>query len=162
MYYTKQELSDNINDILKNKNIEINFLSKNVNETKWLAFNISKMLKKNDIVVLNGELGSGKTAFMQGVSKFFNLEDQICSPTFTIVNEYSTPLGYPIYHFDVYRLENEIDFIDQIGTDYFQNGICFIEWGNIIKKILPENTIYIDIAKDKEEYDTRHIHIWRK
>ncbi len=162
MYYTKQELSNNINDILKNKNIEINFLSKNVNETKWLAFNISKMLKKNDIVVLNGELGSGKTAFMQGVSKFFNLEDQICSPTFTIVNEYSTPLGYPIYHFDVYRLENEIDFIDQIGTDYFQNGICFIEWGNIIKKILPENTIYIDIAKDKEEYDTRHIHIWRK
>ena len=162
MYYTKQELSNNINDILKNKNIEINFLSKNVNETKWLAFNISKMLKKNDIVVLNGELGSGKTAFMQGVSKFFNLEDQICSPTFTIVNEYSTPLGYPIYHFDVYRLENEIDFIDQIGTDYFQNGIWFIEWGNIIKKILPENTIYIDIAKDKEEYDTRHIHIWRK
>ena len=162
MYYTKQELSNNINDILKNKNIEINFLSKNVNETKWLAFNISKMLKKNDIVVLNGELGSGKTAFMQGVSKFFNLEDQICSPTYTIVNEYSTPLGYPIYHFDVYRLENEIDFIDQIGTDYFQNGICFIEWGNIIKKILPENTIYIDIAKDKEEYDTRHIHIWRK
>lgn len=162
MYYTKQELSNNINDILKNKNIEINFLSKNVNETKWLAFNISKMLKKNDIVVLNGELGSGKTAFMQGVSKFFNLEDQVCSPTFTIVNEYSTPLGYPIYHFDVYRLENEIDFIDQIGTDYFQNGICFIEWGNIIKKILPENTIYIDIAKDKEEYDTRHIHIWRK
>lgn len=162
MLYTKSNLNNYINDILNQQNIDFTFLSKNEDDTKFLAYSISKELKKSDIIVLNGELGSGKTAFMYGIANYFNIEDQICSPTFTIVNEYITKKNEYIYHFDVYRLEDEIEFIEQIGTDYFQNGICFIEWGNIIKNILPKNTIYIDIKKDEKEYDTRHIHIWRK
>ena len=155
----------NLNDLnlLLNKGkIDFKFLSKSEDDTKNLALTIAKNLNNNDIIVLNGELGSGKTCFMQGVAKYFDIEKQICSPTFTIVNEYLTKNNQNIYHFDVYRLEDETDFIDGIGTDYFDNGICFIEWGNIIKKILPKRTIYIDFEKDENEYNTRYIHIWRK
>ena len=144
-----------------NKEIDLTFLSKNVDETKKLAYTISKKLNKQDIIVLNGELGSGKTSFIQGVAKYFDIEDQICSPTFTIVNEYTAKNNLHIFHFDVYRLENEDEFLDQIGTDYFENGICFIEWGNIIQNILPKNTIFIDISKDEEDINKRYFHIWR-
>lgn len=162
MLFTKNDLNENFSNILIEKQIDFKYISKNENDTKLLARNISKVLKKSNVVVLNGELGSGKTAFMYGVANYFNIEDQICSPTFTIVNEYTTKNNINIYHFDVYRLDDDIEFSEQIGTDYFQNGICFIEWGNIIKNILPKDTIYIDIQKDEKEYDTRHIHVWRK
>ena len=162
MIYTNNNLSNHIDNLLNHPHIDFNFLSKNEDDTKFLADLISNKIKKSDIIVLNGELGSGKTAFMHGVAKHFNIEDQICSPTFTIVNEYTNKNNDYIYHFDVYRLEDEIEFIEQIGTHYFENGICFIEWGEIIKNILPKNTIYVDIKKDENEYETRHIHVWRK
>lgn len=164
MKITKDYLLKNPNffsNILANNKIDIEFLSLSEEDTKFLAFEISKNLKKEDILVLNGELGSGKTAFMYGVANYFNIENEISSPTFTIVNEYTSNETVNIYHFDVYRLEDESEFLDQIGTEYFENGISFIEWGNIISSILPKRTIYLDITKDDKEYDTRHIHIWR-
>ena len=127
MEYTNNDLNK-IQEILKNNNFSFNYLSKNEDDTKILAYAICKNLKNSDIIVLNGELGSGKTSFMQGVAKYFNIEDQICSPTFTIVNEYTTKNNKNIFHFDVYRLSDETEFLDQIGTDYFINGISFIEW----------------------------------
>lgn len=117
-----------------------------MNDTLDLSYEFAKYLKKTDIAVLNGELGSGKTVFMQGIAKYFGIENEVSSPTFTIVNEYITN-DVNIYHFDVYRIDNEYQFIDTIGTEYFENGISIIEWGNIIKNILPKNTIYIDIFK---------------
>ena len=66
-----------------------------------------------------------------------------------------------IFHFDVYRIEDSVDFEDSIGTEYFSNGICIIEWGNIIKEILPKNTVFIDIKKDETDDNTRHFNIWR-
>lgn len=164
MEITKDYLKNNHNffsNIFKNNQIDLNFLSLSEDDTKFLAHEISKCLKKEDIVVLNGELGSGKTAFMRGVAKYFHIENEISSPTFTIVNEYISNENVNIYHFDVYRLEDETEFLDQIGTEYFENGISFIEWGNIISNILPKRTITIDITKNEQEYDIRHIHIWR-
>ncbi len=149
-------------ELINNDKFDFNYLSKNENDTQDLAFSLCKFLKNSDIIVLNGELGSGKTSFMQGVAKYFNIQDQICSPTFTIVNEYTTSKHQNIFHFDVYRLNDEIEFLDQIGTDYFSKGISFIEWGDIIQNILPKNTIHIDISKDLNESNTRHIHIWRQ
>ncbi len=83
------------------------------------AKNFAKTLNKNDIIVLNGELGCGKTKFTQGILEFFGLEDEISSPTFTIVNEYIND-KISIYHFDVYRLNNEDDFYDIGGEEYFK------------------------------------------
>ncbi len=142
-----------------NENInELTYISNNVNDTTDLSYVFAKYLKLTDVVVLNGELGSGKTVFMQGIARYFGIENEVSSPTFTIVNEY-TSNDINIYHFDVYRLQDEYQFMDTIGTEYFENGISIIEWGDIIKNILPKNTIYIDITKIED--NSRKIHIRR-
>ena len=92
-------------------------------------------------------------------SRFFNIKEDISSPTFTIVNEYNAK-NINIYHFDVYRLSDVDDFVETIGTDYFGNGVSLIEWGNMIDEILPRNTIHIDFIKNKD--DSRSITVWRK
>lgn len=107
-----------------------------------------------------GDLGTGKTKFTQGILEFFNLADEISSPTFTIVNEYKND-DISIYHFDVYRLNNPNDFFDIGGDEYFGNGICIIEWGEIINSILPPNTIFVNLKKDNLEPNKRIISIER-
>ena len=118
------------------------YISNSENETKQIGRKIAETLKKGDVVVLTGELGSGKTKFTEGVLQYFGLEDEISSPTFTIVNEYSNNNG-TIYHFDVYRLEDEDEFYAIGGTEYFSSGICIIEWGELIENILPDSYIKI-------------------
>lgn len=134
-------------------------------ETLKVAKEFASTLNAQDIVVLSGELGAGKTRFMYGIAEFFNIQNLICSPTFTIVNEYSLPKEINkiknIYHFDVYRIQSAMDFTDSIGTDYFASGLCIIEWGENIKEILPSNTIYITITKDNENENKRIIQITR-
>ena len=78
--------------------------------------------------------GSGKTKFVQGILEYFGLENEISSPTFTIVNEY-TNSDINIYHFDVYRLADVDEFYAMGGEEYFENGICLIEWGEMIESI---------------------------
>ena len=130
------------------------YTSNSENQTLNIAKEFASTLRPNDIVVLSGELGAGKTKFMYGLAEFFNIQNLVCSPTFTIVNEYTLPKEINkisnIYHFDVYRIQDSMDFVDSIGTDYFSNGLCILEWGENIKDILPENTIYIKIEKDVE------------
>ena len=87
------------------------FTSNNESETKSFAKKLASKLQVGDIIVLSGELGSGKTKFTEGILSYFNLENEISSPTFTIVNEYLTPT-IPIYHFDVYRLEDSDELFD--------------------------------------------------
>lgn len=146
-------------DLLKEK-FNYTYISKNESQTKELAKYIASKIKKGDILALNGELGAGKTTFMQGIANFFNIEDKISSPTFTIVNEYSVNNDLNIYHFDVYRITDCDEFEDTIGTEYFENGISIIEWADIIKDILPNYTIHIDILKSGADNE-RILKIWR-
>ena len=134
------------------------FISKNEQDTINFAKNFAKNLKAGDIIVLSGELGSGKTKFVQGVLKHFNLEDEISSPTFTIVNEYLAE-DINIYHFDVYRLEDEDEFYAMGGDEYFSKGICLIEWGEIIEDILPKPYTKIIFSKDDDNMDFRKLEI---
>lgn len=90
--------------------------------------------------------------------EFFNLDDEISSPTFTIVNEYKNK-DISIFHFDVYRLNNENDFFDIGGDEYFGKGLCIIEWGEIIKSALPPDAIYISFERTAENEDERIITI---
>lgn len=135
----------------------LKFISNNEDETKAIGFNLASKLNKKDIVILTGDLGSGKTKFTEGFLSYFGLEDEISSPTFTIVNEYSKN-DINIYHFDVYRLEDLDEFYAIGGTDYFDNGICLIEWGELIEPILSKY-IEINISKDSENENIRYITI---
>ncbi len=127
-------------------------------ETKNVARDIASKIDKNAVIVLSGELGAGKTKFTEGFLSYFGLEKEISSPTFTIVNEYKNN-KISIYHFDVYRLSDVDEFYAIGGEEYFSKGICIIEWGEIIKDILPKDCIKINIEKDKNEFDKRIIKI---
>lgn len=146
---------------LKDFNFEYTLISNSIDDTYKISKIISKNLDKFNIINLNGELGAGKTAFMQGIAKYFKIEDQVSSPTFTIVNEYDLKDNKKIFHFDVYRLEDSDEFLECIGTDYFENGFCIFEWGNIIRDILPKSTLNIDISKDDSDDNKRIFKIWR-
>ncbi len=130
------------------------YVSKSENDTINFAYNLAKLLKKGDILVLTGDLGSGKTKFTQGILKYFELEDEISSPTFTIVNEYHKN-STNIYHFDVYRLSDSDEFYAIGGDEYLNNGICIIEWGEIIEDILPKDYVKIKFTKDSQNEDNR-------
>lgn len=159
---TYNTLEDNIENLLvNNKDLNYTYISNSKEDTIRLGEIFGKYLSPENIIVLNGDLGSGKTVFVSGIAKYFKISNEVSSPTFNIVNEYITK-NFPIYHFDVYRLENEDEFLLDIGTDYFSNGACIIEWGNIISGVLPKNSIFIDISKDINDQNKRHFNIWRK
>ena len=132
--------------------------SKSENDTKKLAIKMASMLKKGDLIVLCGELGSGKTKFTEGFLTYFGLENEISSPTFTIVNEYKKD-DIKIYHFDVYRLEDSSEFYAIGGDEYFENGICLIEWGELIEDALPNEYIKIDFSRDDSNENERILNI---
>ena len=134
------------------------FTSHSESETMDLAFNLASKLHVGDVVVLTGGLGSGKTKFTEGFLKYFNLDKEISSPTFTIVNEYKNN-DINIYHFDVYRLSDSDEFYAIGGEEYFSTGICLIEWGEIIKDVLPENYIHITFEKSPADENIRYIKI---
>lgn len=130
-------------------------------ETKKVARDIAQKIGKTGVIVLDGELGAGKTKFTEGFLSYFGLENEISSPTFTIVNEYKNEKAN-IYHFDVYRLEDVEEFYAIGGEEYFSKGICIIEWGEIIKEALPEHYKKIEIKKDEENFEKRILTIEEK
>ena len=123
-------------------------------DTVKIAKILANFLKNGDTVVLTGELGAGKTKFTEGFLSYYNLQDEISSPTFNIVNEYKTPFS-TIYHFDVYRLFDVDEFYAIGGEEYFDKGICLIEWGEQIEDALPLEYIKITLKKNDENENTR-------
>lgn len=136
------------------------YISQNENDTINFACKLASYLQNGDIIILSGDLGSGKTKFTQGILKFFSLDSEISSPTFTIVNEYNAPNNTNIYHFDVYRLADIDEFYALGGDEYFDNGICIIEWGELIESILPKNYLKITFERDPNNLDKRILNIY--
>lgn len=132
----------------------------NSKETYELGFNMGKSAKAGDVYCLDGDLGVGKTVFTQGFAKGLGINEPINSPTFTIVQEYHEG-RLPLYHFDVYRI-GDITEMDEIGYEeyFYFEGVCLIEWGNLISEIMPENATYITISKDLSKgFDYRRIEV---
>lgn len=130
------------------------YISNSEKDTIRVAKKLAGLLRSPDIVVLSGDLGSGKTKFTQGFLSYFGLENEISSPTFTIVNEYyANELN--IYHFDVYRLSSPDEFYAIGGEQYFENGICLIEWGEQIEEVLPKEYLHITFNRDFKEDSKR-------
>ncbi len=120
-----------------------------VQETVHFAENLAKYLTPGDVITLNGDLGAGKTTFTKGIAKGLGVERTVNSPTYTIVKEYKGRL--PLYHMDVYRLENQEE---DIGFDEYFNGegVSVVEWSKFIDEFLPEERLEIEINKVSEEH----------
>lgn len=132
--------------------------TKNESETLKFGKKLASLLKRGDTIVLTGDLGSGKTKLTEGILSFFGLENEISSPTFTIVNEYKKE-NINIYHFDVYRLSDSSEFYAIGGEEYFENGICIIEWGELIEDALPSDYIHIVFEKNDSNENIRILNI---
>lgn len=129
-------------------------------ETYEIGKRLGEKALPGQIYTLVGDLGVGKTVLTQGLAVGLGIEEAISSPTFTIVQEYEEG-RIPFYHFDVYRI-CEVDEMDEIGyEDYFYgNGVCLVEWGNLIEELLPKETIQITINKNLEKgFDYRIVTI---
>lgn len=134
------------------------FISNSEQETINFAQKLAGKLSIGDVIILSGDLGSGKTKFTEGILTYFGLENEISSPTFTIVNEYESK-NINIYHFDVYRLSDVDEFYAIGGEEYFFNGICIIEWGELIENIIPSDYIKIIFSKSTNNINSRILNI---
>ena len=127
------------------------FITNSSDETIKLGEDLGKNLKAGDVVAFTGTLAAGKTYFTKGIALALQIEEEVTSPTFTIVCEYYGSL--PLYHFDLYRLTSYDDFYELGGEEYlYGKGVCVIEWSEKILKELPKNTIFVDIQiKDESK-----------
>lgn len=120
--------------------------SVSVPETWAIAAKLASLLKIGDVVGLDGELGAGKTHFVQGVLSAWGINpQQVTSPTFTLIQEYATPI--PVFHLDAYRLRDVEEFLE-LGVDEFLAGdaVCLIEWASRVQEVLPQDRLQLDIA----------------
>lgn len=123
------------------------FISHSEKDTKVFAEKLATLLHPGDVLTLEGDLGAGKTTFTKGLAKGLGIERNVNSPTFTLIKEYKG--NYPLYHMDVYRLEDDED----LGfEEYFQSdGITVIEWASRIATQLPPELLELNIKKTGEE-----------
>lgn len=115
-----------------------------------------KNMGKGKIYAFYGNMGAGKTTFIKAVCEELGVEDIITSPTFSLVNEYtSTKLNESIYHFDFYRIKKIEEVYDMGYEDYFYSGhLCFLEWPELIEDLLPEDAVKVKITVNKDETRT--------
>lgn len=135
------------------------YISNSVLETKKIAAELAKLLKGGDTLCMYGDLGAGKTAFVQGIAEGLGITDPVTSPTFTIVNEYHGNLD--LYHFDVYRIADPDEMYEVGYEEYvYGDGVSVIEWAELIEDILPEKRCNVTITKDiSKGEDYREINV---
>lgn len=124
----------------------LEFFSKSSDQTKRLGSRLGVFLSTGDVICLSGELGSGKTTFVQGLVKGWGSLDMATSPTYVIVNQYSRPDGRILNHMDAYRLSGAIDAINLDMDQLISSGALVVEWPELIRSALPQNHLWIDLA----------------
>ena len=132
------------------------FLSHSTQETEAIGEELAQKLRGGDVLAFTGSLGMGKTAFTRGLARGLGCRGRVTSPTFTIVNEYEGRT--PLFHFDMYRLGSSDELFDIGWDDYLaRGGVCPVEWSERVSDALPEDTIFVDIARTDEHEDWRTI-----
>ena len=122
------------------------------------AKEFAQLLGDNRIVAFYGSMGAGKTTFISALCRYLGVEDDVCSPTFTIVNEYRAADGDSIFHFDFYRIDSLKEAMDIGFEEYLYSGsLCLIEWPEKVEQLLPEETLNVTIAATGD--DSRIIEI---
>ncbi len=133
------------------------------NDTFALGEKIGKNAKPGQVYTLIGDLGVGKTVFTQGVAKGLGIEEAVSSPTFTILHSYEEG-RLPFYHFDVYRI-GDVEEMEEIGYEdcFYGEGVCLVEWANLVEEILPSLYTEVRIEKDLSKgFDYRRITLTQK
>jgi tRNA threonylcarbamoyladenosine biosynthesis protein TsaE len=121
--------------------------TKSSGETQTAAEQFAKQLTGGDLVLLRGEMGVGKTVFTKGLCRALGVTDYVTSPTFTVVNEYQGT-DFPVYHFDLYRIEDEDELLEIGFEEYLQSGgVCVIEWPQNAKRSLPQHRYEVEIKR---------------
>ena len=134
------------------------FLSHSVSETENLGCRLASVLSPGSVVAYQGGLGMGKTAFTRGLARGLECRARVTSPSFTIVNEYEGRM--PLFHFDMYRLPDEDALFDIGWEDYLdRGGVCAVEWSEQVADAMPEDTVYVTIARHPQQEDWRIITI---
>ena len=134
------------------------YLSHSVSETEEIGALLAAKLHRGSVVAYRGGLGMGKTAFTRGLAKGLGCRGRVTSPTFTIVNEYSGKT--PLFHFDMYRLDDSDALFDIGWEDYLERGgVCAVEWSENVADALPDDTVYVTIVRHETEDDWRIITI---
>jgi tRNA threonylcarbamoyladenosine biosynthesis protein TsaE len=138
------------------ENAQMIFKSNRLEDTQQLAGRLAELAGPGSVLVLDGDLGAGKTAFSQAFARAFGVEEHVNSPTFTIIKEYEGRL--PFYHMDVYRLSE--DEADELGLDeyFYGEGVTLVEWGSLIDELLPEARLHLFM--EVLDADERHIYIY--
>lgn len=132
------------------------FVSHSTQETEQFGEEVAKSLRGGDVLAFTGSLGMGKTAFTRGLARGLGCRGRVTSPTFTIVNEYDGKIS--LFHFDMYRLGSSDELFDIGWDDYLaRGGVCAVEWSERVSDALPDDTIYVDIARGEEDENTRTI-----
>jgi tRNA threonylcarbamoyladenosine biosynthesis protein TsaE len=132
------------------------YLSHSAEETEAIGEALGRQLRGGSVVAYRGGLGMGKTAFTRGLARGLGCRGRVTSPTFTIVNEYNGTT--PLFHFDMYRLEDEDALFDIGWDDYLERGgVCAVEWSENVENALPADTVYVTIRRDENHEDWRHI-----
>ena len=125
-------------------------------ETEALGESFASKIADGTVIAMYGDLGAGKTAFVRGLARGMGLSCRVSSPTFTIVNEYKGERE--LIHFDMYRLGSSDELFDIGWEDYLARGaVCAVEWSERVSDALPEDTIFVDIARTDEHEDWRTI-----
>lgn len=124
---------------------------KDIDSISAAAQEFIAQMGENKIFAFYGGMGAGKTTFVKALCEAMGVTDTVNSPTFAIVNEYDTPTGRPIYHFDFYRIKRLTEVYDMGYEDYFYGrGLCFIEWPELIEDLLPEETVKVTITEQPD------------
>ena len=132
------------------------YLSHSEQETEAIGQRLGQALQPGTVLAYQGDLGMGKTAFTRGLARGLGCAGRVTSPTFTIVNEYEGRI--PLFHFDMYRLENSDALFDIGWEDYLsRGGVCAVEWSERVTDALPEDTVWVTIARHPERDDWRII-----
>ena len=134
------------------------YLSHSEEETESIGEHLGASLSPGAVVAYLGGLGMGKTAFTRGLARGLGCKGRVTSPTFTIVNEYEGRI--PLFHFDMYRLPDSDALFDIGWEDYLdRNGVCAVEWSELVADALPEDTVYVTITRHPDHEDWRIITI---
>ena len=123
-----------------------------INEIGAAAQQFASQIKRGDVYAFYGSMGAGKTTFIKAVCDVLGVSDVVTSPTFAIVNEYTSDvLSAPVYHFDFYRIKKLDEVYDMGYEDYFYgNGVCMIEWPELVENLLPEEVIKVSITEESD------------
>lgn len=132
------------------------FISHSAEETEHFGEALAASLRPGTVLAYTGTLGMGKTAFTRGLARGLGCHGRVTSPTFTVVNEYEGKI--PLFHFDMYRLSSSDELFDIGWEDYLARcGVCAVEWSERVSDVLPEDTVFVNIARHAENENWRII-----